>query len=612
MSDDQKDQKPEDSKPEEKEELEPKAIEQEEKKTETEPEVLEDEKIADKNEEEIDEKTEVEPPEKELPEDPKVVEVPHQIKEEPKETPKPKETTIDIRMSKRQVAFGITLITIIILAAVCYFTGIISKAYESIYWADANITVTDTSSKALTSTVSLRNTVKPKYSAQATTDSKGEATLSKLVQGTYTLSISKDGYIAKNETLKLNKGHNLLHYKLEKVPPAKITVSGTVQNYISEQPLSNIEFKIGERSITSDSTGKFSFTNIPSGEITLTSNQSGYLPISAKYTVSKANPALGKINLIPTGIVVFASNRENGKLGLYTANYDGTDQKPLIARVGQTEDSSPSLSPDGKKVSFLSTRDNKKDANGNLINYLYIVDINGKNLTKVSDRQVNGFSWTKDSKKILWNSYSTKNEALIYDVAAKKNTQIAINNDIQSLMANPSANKIAYILSLTTPLLRYEIDIANMDGTNPTQVYSGGSYPSIYDFPENTKLIYSYYADNKTKYFTYDMTAQTSTEFQFDNSKRRGLDSPDGKLMAYTDNRDGKSNVFISKPDGTKEQQLTTLNTAGGDLRWSLDSKLIFFTSSKTGENAMYVVSIDGGTAKKIVDMAYQGYGYGY
>lgn len=537
-----------------------------------------------------------------------------ELAENPKETKDSKETketremTIDIRLNKKQAIFAITFIVVIILAAVTYFTGLFAKAYEAIYWADANITVVDKDAKPLAATIGLTNAEKPKFNHQLTADKKGKASISDLIKGDYQIKLTKDGYITQSANVQIVKGHNLLRYTMEKVPVAKVKVTGLVQNYISEKPISNVEISLGDRKINTGSTGEFAFVEVPSGDINLSIAQAGYLAFTSKFTVAKGSSDIGKINLVPEGTVVFSSNRDKGKQGLFVSNYDGTGQKALISRVGEFEDSSPQTSPDNKKVAFSSTRDGKRD-NGNLVSQLYLIDINGKNLVKITDSPINSFTWTNDSKRIVWSSYDNNQyNSYIYTVATKKNTQIAAGSNVQNLLTNTAATKIAYQIT-NYQTNKYEIYVAAIDGSNPESVYSGDKYPNIYGFTDT--LLYSYYDNSKTKYFSYNLTSKTNAEIQYDSTKRSGTKSPDNKSIAYIDNRDGKTNVFTANADGSNEKQLTTLNTAGGSLTWSLDSKLIFFNSMKTGENALYVVSIDGGTAKKIVDVS-NSYGYGY
>ncbi len=548
------------------------------------------------------------------PEDNKELEPKEVILEAPKKPvekinePK-KELTIDIRLNKHQAVFAISIFSLIVLAAVCYFTGIIAKGYESVYWSDAVITITDTKdSKPLAATVGLKNIKQPKYSAQATTSAKGESTLTKLVQGDYALTLSKDGYIAKNETIKLTKGHNLLNYTLEKVPAAKVSATGIIQNYISEQPLPNIEIALGDRTVKTGSDGRFTFTQTPTGDITLSIKSDNYLSFSSKFTVSKSSNDIGKINLVPVGTIVFASNRDKGKQGIYVSNYDSTDQKPLISRVGDYEDFNPTLSPDRKKVLFTSSREGKKDTQNNSVSQLFLVDITGKNLTKISDKSISSYFWSKDNKKVGWTSYSdNKTDAYIYDLDLKKNIQLSVGNNISNLIFNDAVSKVAY--NLRTLSSQYEIYLANIDGTNEEKITNNLNWINLFYFTTNTKLLYSI-SDSATKYYSYDLSSKTATETQYDISRPNGPKSSDGKYSAYLSNRDGKNNVFISTIDGKNERKLTTIDTVQGEISWSLDSKMIFFTSMKSGENAMYVVSIDGGAAKKIVDVANMGYGY--
>src|SRR5262249_43792143 len=87
--------------------------------------------------------------------------------------------------------------------------------------------------------------------------------------------------------------------------------------------------------------------------------------------------------------------------------------------------------------------------------------------------------------------------------------------------------------------------------------------------------------------------------------------SPDGKWIAYTrrawdpDPTQKTTTPGPVAPDGATTKQLTTAKgVADGGPVWSPDSKSIVFTSSREGAVKAWVVRVDGGEPRKLLEFA--------
>jgi Tol biopolymer transport system component len=95
---------------------------------------------------------------------------------------------------------------------------------------------------------------------------------------------------------------------------------------------------------------------------------------------------------MPDGSIVYAE-RECMECGLTNISLTGG----VIARLtDQTQDEAPAVSPDGKRVAFMSTRDQVWD--------LYVVNADGSNLVRLTeDEHVDGLpAWAPDNKTLFF------------------------------------------------------------------------------------------------------------------------------------------------------------------------------------------------------------------
>ncbi len=503
-------------------------------------------------------------------------------------------------------------ITVPVLLVILFIVGLIQQGYlgdwiDAYKRADISVKVVDAESQPLDS-------VQVIFGDKTTiTASDGTATLEKLVAGANTMSLRRTGFVSLDQEVTLKKGDNDLGtYTLQKTPAAQVTVTATLVDYISLSSISDATVTLGDIKPTWSNAGDLiTFSNVPVGDYTLSATRKNYNDYSAKVTINEKTTTLGKILLVKTGLVVFESNRDQGLRGIFTTNYDASNQKTLVSRVGSLEDYSPSLSPDQTKVFFYSTRDGVKPSGSNeYTEVLYVVNIDGSNLTKISDNvESYNAKWSPDSKLIsfMTNYDSTEGYKLrIYNVATKAivtyDNYIKINS---SSVCISSDSKLIAFAGVIKNANTSGLFVANTDGTNIRTIENVDVYYA--EFISATTVRYSIYnySTSSTKYYEYNASANTKNEVSTPAIDKYGATiSPNGKLRAYVSTRDGKTNVFISDVNGDNEVQLTTLNKVSGNVLWSLDSSFIMFDYSASGESARYLVSINGtAKAKKIVDI---------
>jgi len=210
---------------------------------------------------------------------------------------------------------------------------------------------------------------------------------------------------------------------------------------------------------------------------------------------------------------------------IYVSNADGKNIKPLTTTKGY--DAEATVSPDGKKIIFTSTRDGDLD--------LYSMDINGKNVKRLTTElgYDGGAFFSPDGKQIVYRSYHPKTEAEI----------------------------ARYKLRLSEDLIEpnnFEVWVMNADGTNKRQVTKLGaaSFAPFFS-PDGKKIIfYTNHFANDPRKRNFDLALinvdGTGLERVTFNESFDGFPmfSPDGKKLVFASNRNaaktGDTNVFIA------------------------------------------------------------------
>lgn len=210
---------------------------------------------------------------------------------------------------------------------------------------------------------------------------------------------------------------------------------------------------------------------------------------------------------------------------IFSAKADGSKIKQLTKTAGY--DAEATVSPDGKKIVFTSTRDGDLD--------LYVMDKNGKNVKRLTTElgYDGGAFFSPDGKQIVYRAYHPKTEAEI----ARYKDRLA--NDL----IEPN---------------NFEIWVMNADGTNKRQVTKLGdaSFAPFFT-PDGKKIIFctNHFADDERKrnfdlaLINVDGTGLERVTY-YESFDGFPMFSPDGKKLVFASNRNAKTqgdtNVFIA------------------------------------------------------------------
>jgi Tol biopolymer transport system component len=169
---------------------------------------------------------------------------------------------------------------------------------------------------------------------------------------------------------------------------------------------------------------------------------------------------------------------------------------------------------------------------------------------------------------------------------------------------SPDGSRIAFIRMRGNQTF-WAVDMINADGSGPTDLktntqaeqYRGGiswGKQGLLALAQNSGSpsdVYSMFADGGG-------LTNVSKDPKFEDTTPAW--SPDGKLIAFTTNRDGPQHIYVMNADGTSVRRVSQGNFNDVSPAWSPDGNWIAFASFRGGSTDVYVMDTRGGNVRKI------------
>ena len=134
--------------------------------------------------------------------------------------------------------------------------------------------------------------------------------------------------------------------------------------------------------------------------------------------------------------------------------------------------------------------------------------------------------------------------------------------------------------------------------------------------PDGARLVFHHAEENRPSTFDiYTTTVRGGKIKQLTHTLKRGLDSfgpewsPNGRLIAYSGNRDGDSEIFVMRADGSHKRQVTHNTVSDGGPSWSPDGRTIVFTRTFRNDNSdIFTVNVNGENERRVLRTPYVEY----
>ena len=290
---------------------------------------------------------------------------------------------------------------------------------------------------------------------------------------------------------------------------------------------------------------------------------------------------------------------------LWLINSDGTDHQKLTSNTFNESD--PSWSPDGKKISFIS---NSNDGNGSEI-YIYWID--SKQYSSISQLigSPKSTKWSPDGRYIGFSMFVPESTLQLVSPPRKpKNAKWAEKPRITDRLKHES-DGLGYMKEGFDQLF-----YISSEGGTPVQITSEKYNHRSFDWTHNSNgLVFS---SNYNEEWEYDFRNSELYSIDIDGkninqlTNRNGPDygpivSPNGKLIAFLGYDDKiqtyqTTNLYIMDIDGGNKKEIkTNLDRSISSIKWSDDGKRIFFMYDNHGNTKIATSTLNGKT-EKLVD----------
>ena len=314
------------------------------------------------------------------------------------------------------------------------------------------------------------------------------------------------------------------------------------------------------------------------------------------------SPTSSKIIYVRTKMDIMKDGKTSS---IWIVDIDGKNHQKLTSNINN--ESSPRWSPDGKRITFVSSSD---DGNGSEI-YIYWVDSKQYSVISQLNKSPSNLKWSPSGEYIGFSMFMTDNVlSLVTPPKKPKDANWAPPARITDRLKHESDGS-GYIDKGFNHLF-----YISADGGSPVQVTSESYNHKDFNWSKDSeKIIFS---SNYTENWEYDFRNSEMYSIKINGSSltqltnRKGPDyggvfSPDGKKIAYLGFTDKVQTYQINKlylmnADGSAKKEIkTTLDRNMSSLKWASDGKGLYFKYDNFGNGKIGYISISGKT-KKIAD----------
>ena len=282
---------------------------------------------------------------------------------------------------------------------------------------------------------------------------------------------------------------------------------------------------------------------------------------------------------------------------------------------GDSDNYSPTFSPDGTQIAFSSFRTDNGE--------LYLMDLNGRirrRVTFTTDFNDSSPAFLKTPNYLFYSSEPKSSREVKVVIQSSGSTPIYAGFNLTHIHSkttqavlpvsfgarvprtSPAGNQVVYESNADGNLELYLLDLeeVNLAQFTPEDVepkritFNETDDGSPTFFPDGKRLVFVSSRNEMNQLYTIDIDGKNEAHFNPNPYDcYNPTVSPDGKTIAYVSARDGDWEIYLIDADGKNERRIT--NDIGRSIQpaFSPDGHSIVFVSDRSDTFHIYLMSFD-------------------
>lgn len=319
--------------------------------------------------------------------------------------------------------------------------------------------------------------------------------------------------------------------------------------------------------------------HVPKGDLILSNKYSAPLHELRKVVHTIADDftykVSGKRTFLLKKILVTATTSESQSRELYIMDWDGENKRQITQH--QTVVLSPAWSHDGKKIAYTAFMQRRSTKTRNPDLFIYDLDTQKSKVVSYRKGMNSGACFEKSGNLLI--TISGDDNPDIYRIDESGNILKKLTDGPMGAMnveprISPRGDQIAFSSDRAGRPMIYVMDV---EGNNPKRLTFAGSFNAAPSWsPDGKTIAFAGWAEKAFDIFTIDAMGSNLkriTKANRANGRQASHEnpdfSPDGRVIIYTSNRTGNTQLFMSLADGSEEWRITKDSWSYFQPKWS-------------------------------------------